>query len=258
MSISKQDTISQFGRMSEAYVASLTHSKNIDLDVILLLLAPTPEMRVLDIATGGGHTALKIAPYVREVVASDLTPQMIDRVYEQTIAKGVNNITTVIADAEELPFVEGEFDAVTCRIAPHHFFNIRKAMKEISRVLKKDGVFILEDSLSPLDAELDTFINHIEVVRDPTHIRSYNLTEWNEFVCAAGLSIQETLIYRKGHDIKNWLERAGVTDSITAEVYALFRRAPQAAKEHFQITNDAQEAIHYVDDKVILKMRKSS
>ena len=57
---------------------------------------------VIDIATGAGHTALAFAPHVREVIASDLTPEMLDEAAKLAASKDYANMTTAAADAERL------------------------------------------------------------------------------------------------------------------------------------------------------------
>jgi ubiquinone/menaquinone biosynthesis C-methylase UbiE len=255
--ITKQDTKAQFARTSEAYLTSQTHAKDIDLDIILLLLQPNEQVSVLDVATGAGHTALKVAPYVKEVYATDLTEEMLERVKELQAKRNITNVRTILADAEDLPFEDRAFDAVTCRIAPHHFLEIRKAVAEIGRVLKINGVFILEDSISPLDNELDMFINTVERVRDRTHIRSYTLPEWHSFAAHARLAVEETLIYRKRHDIEDWIDRAGISEEEEQQVISLFRNATPQAKKYYEITFDGEGTpLTFTDDKAIMKLRK--
>ena len=247
----KEDIRSQFARTSHAYLSSATHAQDVDLDIVVTLLAPHEQMTVLDIATGAGHTAMKVAPFVREVVATDLTEEMLERVQELQAKRNIANVRPMLADAEDLPFEDHAFDAVTCRIAPHHFLEIQKAVTEIGRVLKIDGVFILEDSIAPLDEELDLFINTIERVRDRTHIRSYSLPEWHTFCAHARVAVEETLIYRKRHDIADWIKRAAISPEEEQEVQKLFQTAPAKAKQYYEITENS-----FTDDKVIMKLRR--
>ncbi len=254
--ITKQDTKEQFARTSQSYLTSATHAKNIDLDIMLFLLQPHEQMSVLDVATGAGHTAMKIAPFVREVLATDLTEEMLERVEELKAKRNITNVKTMVADAEDLPFEDGAFDAVTCRIAPHHFLEIRKAVTEIGRVIKPDGLFILEDSISPLDNELDMFINTVERVRDRTHIRSYTIPEWHDLASHARLAVEETLIFRKRHDIQDWIARAAISEADGEQVLALFREASPMAKKYYEITFDGDQPLSFTDDKVMLKLRR--
>ena len=65
----------RYSRFAAAYVTSVTHAGGPDLAHLLQMAQPEAHWQVLDIATGGGHTALTFAPHVASVVASDLTPR---------------------------------------------------------------------------------------------------------------------------------------------------------------------------------------
>src|SRR5579884_1597260 len=75
--------------------------------------------------------------------------------------RSVTNATFKVADAEHLPFPDGTFDRVTCRIAPHHFPNVFQFMHEVACVLKPGGIFLLIDCMAPSDPKLDRFDNQI-------------------------------------------------------------------------------------------------
>lgn len=70
----KADVARQFGRTSHNYAVSPGHAQGNNLAILLRLLEPQPDMHVLDVATGAGHTASAVAPHVRLVTAVDLTP----------------------------------------------------------------------------------------------------------------------------------------------------------------------------------------
>jgi ubiquinone/menaquinone biosynthesis C-methylase UbiE len=152
----KQKVQEQFGQHAQKYVTSTTHAKGSDLVLLKNWLHVDSSSIVLDIATGGGHVVKSLAPHVKQMFATDLTYEMLET------AKGhlnstSSNIFYVIADAESLPFLENTFDAVTCRIAPHHFPNPNVFVQEVSRVLKPGGKFLLIDNIAPEDKELDDF-----------------------------------------------------------------------------------------------------
>src|SRR5664279_2949408 len=68
----------RFSQFAQGYVTSDTHSQGFDLDRLLEFAAPQADWLACDIATGGGHTALKIAPYVRRMIATDYAPTMLN------------------------------------------------------------------------------------------------------------------------------------------------------------------------------------
>src|SRR6476469_6894089 len=111
----------RFGKFAQGYVESKGHASGDDLARLIELVQPQPDWLMLDVATGGGHTALKFAPLVKKVVALDLTPQMLEAAEKFITSKGVTNVEFKQGDAENLPFEANTFDLVTCRIAPHNF-----------------------------------------------------------------------------------------------------------------------------------------
>jgi ubiquinone/menaquinone biosynthesis C-methylase UbiE len=101
-------------------------------------------MKVLDLACGTGEPALSLAKAVGpsgRVVATDLVPEMLEAARRNAADQGLSNIEFRTADAEALPFANGEFDRVTCRFGIMFFPDIAKAMSEIRRVLKSSGRF---------------------------------------------------------------------------------------------------------------------
>src|ERR1700738_3371934 len=108
-----------FSRTAESYVASTSHRTGADLARLIELGEWDKQQQALDIATGGGHTALAVAPLVAQITVSDLTPTMLETARAFILSQGVTNAVFVEADAEHLPFPAASFDRVTCRIAPH-------------------------------------------------------------------------------------------------------------------------------------------
>jgi ubiquinone/menaquinone biosynthesis C-methylase UbiE len=94
--------------------------------------------RVLDVAAGTGNTAIRAAEAGAEVVASDLTPQNFEAGRREAEAHGVE-LEWIEADAEALPFEDGEFDAVTSSFgaifAPDH----HAVADEMLRVCRPGG-----------------------------------------------------------------------------------------------------------------------
>jgi SAM-dependent methyltransferase len=97
-----------------------------------------PGQRVLDVAAGTGNVAIRAAQRGAEVVASDLTPENFEAGRREAAAHGVR-LDWVEADAEALPFADGEFDVVTSAFgavfAPHH----QRVADELVRVCRPGG-----------------------------------------------------------------------------------------------------------------------
>jgi len=254
----KREVSDRFGKHAEGYAKSVGHAQGPDLVFLVTLLNPQATWRVLDVATGAGHTAAAVAPFVKEVVASDLSPGMIQQARKVFAGKALTNVSAAVMDAEHLQFGDGSFDAVTSRIAPHHFYDIEKAVSELARVLKPGGVLVIEDNNAPESQLLDDFINALEKQRDPTHVRSYKKSEWKAMLAKHGLHVVRTRNYSKKHDIKDWIGRTDLSAAEVEALYETFARAPQRAKKHFVIESVDGRAVSFQDNKVILRAIKST
>ncbi|HZG67359.1 MAG TPA: methyltransferase domain-containing protein [Herpetosiphonaceae bacterium] len=182
----------QFGPTAPAYVSSPAHAKGADLQRLLELAAPRGDERVVDVATGGGHTALRFAPHVRSVVALDLTPGMLVAAREHIGKHGGTNVTFCRGLAEALPFADGSLDLHLCRIAAHHFADPRAYVAEAARTLRSGGRFLLADVLGLDDPDLDAFMDRFERWRDPSHVRAYTFAEWRRLLEMAGFEVEHT------------------------------------------------------------------
>ncbi|PJB31641.1 MAG: SAM-dependent methyltransferase, partial [Deltaproteobacteria bacterium CG_4_9_14_3_um_filter_65_9] len=174
----KERTRAQFGRVASKYRCSADHTDVEDLDLLFTGLALEPGHRVLDVATGGGHTAMALAARCGRVVASDLTPSMLREARLLADERRAGNVVFAAGDVEALPFRDAAFDRVTCRIAAHHFPDVRIALSEMTRVTRPGGRIAIIDSVVPGEPSLDAFLNNAEKVRDPSHVRSYRVEEW--------------------------------------------------------------------------------
>lgn len=246
-----------FSRTAESYVASFSHKTGSDLQRLLAIGEWQPEQKALDIATGGGHTALAIAPYVTEVTASDLTPRMLEKAREFILAQGVTNAQFQVADAEHLPFSATSFDRVTCRIAAHHFPNMLLAVQEIARVLKTGGLFLLIDCMAPSDPELDRFDNKVEKWRDSSHGRSCTKEEWQSFFTQAGLRVEHMEFFRRTHNYDDWTLRSQMPPNEKAQLEQFIMESDLPIQSYFEIVLKADGHLEsFTNDFILLKGRK--
>lgn len=246
-----------FGRAAEAYVASPGHAGGDDLRRLVELAEPNVTDQALDVSTGGGHVALALAPDVASVIASDLTPRMLDAARTFLVSRGVTNATFVVADAEHLPFLDASFDLVTVRIAPHHYANVRAAVREMARVLRLGGRLIVIDTIAPDDTQLDALANEWEKRRDPSHVREYTVAEWRTFLGEVGLRITHVEVGRKTHDFAPWVERVRLPDAERAALERDMVAAPEDARAYFEIREEAGRVVSWAAEYVILRAEKA-
>ncbi len=227
------ETLAQqrFGQYAQAYVTSAPHAQGADLARLLALAQPQPDWVVLDIATGGGHTALTFAPHVAHVVASDLTQRMLDAAEAHMVSQRIANVSFRQAAAEELPFDDACFDLVTCRIAPHHFEDAAGFVREAAHVLKPGGLLLVQDHLVPDDALIARYTEAFEKLRDPSHNRAFTEGEWRAMFAAAGMTVTHTEPCIKELNYDAWADRQGVTPNTKACLDALVELAPPAVRD---------------------------
>ncbi len=220
----------QFGAHAQNYVVSTDHSTGDSLERLLAEVAFQANWRALDIATGGGHTALAVAPHVRAVVATDLTAEMLAAAERFIQAQGQANVTFQEADATALPFGPNEFDLVTCRIAPHHFPDCAQFVREMARVLVPGGLAVLIDNSVPGDQTATRHINAFEKLRDPSHHWAHTEADWLDFFAAAGLAVQHREAFRKVRDFDYWTGMQSVSAAVKDQLRVMLRHAPAAAQ----------------------------
>lgn len=252
MTLDRSDPAEQFSRQAEAYAASTTHAKDADLDIIETLADCRPDDLCLDVATGPGNTAFRLARKAGQVVASDVAPGMLAVARRQAREKGLGNVGVVLAPAEALPFADATFDVVTCRIAPHHFASVPAFLAEVARCLKPEGRFILEDSLAPERPAAATFLEDVEKRRDASHVHTLSYAEWRDSFAGAGLAVTAEQRFRKQHDFGPWIERTGLEPAAIAAIVADILAAPEAAVAGL-FERDAERVLRLNDHKLILR-----
>jgi ubiquinone/menaquinone biosynthesis C-methylase UbiE len=227
----------QFGRTAAAYVESATHARGEDLDRVVALAIEHGGERIVDVGTGVGHTLRRLAPSFRSGVGVDATREMLEAGRGVLAGAGVTNAVLVQANATALPITSQSADVVTSRLAAHHFADAAGAFLEIKRILRRHGLFILVDNFSPDDPALDRFINELETLRDPSHVRSHTVAGWRDLVERAGLHTtvdSDTAVTKL--TTGNWLERSQTPPDRAEEVRRRLRTASPAALDAFHIT----------------------
>jgi ubiquinone/menaquinone biosynthesis C-methylase UbiE len=243
----------QFGSSAAEYVTSAGHAGGDDLRTLLGWGRARHARHVLDVATGGGHTALAFASVAARVVAVDLTEPMLHAARDFIASRGTDNVAFVAGDVEALPFREGAFEIVTCRIAAHHFADPATAMRQITRVLAPGGSLLLQDILGSDDADANAFITEVERRRDPSHVKAYRAAEWKALLRAAGLTIIEDTTVSKVRSWQEWVARMRMTPEARTDLERFVREAPARLREAFDFRLSADVIESYTDRQILLR-----
>jgi ubiquinone/menaquinone biosynthesis C-methylase UbiE len=177
------------------------------MDWILSNLPLAPHLAVLDVAAGTGHLGRAIAPFVRQVVASDLTPEMLATGKAAAEEAAISNVIFERGDAAALPHLDGSFDLVVNRFAVHHFEDPGRPVAEMVRVCRPGGHVAIVD-LVTTDDELAGRQNELERMRDPSHTRALDAAELAALLQAAGATVERETARDEQLDVERWLTQS--------------------------------------------------
>lgn len=178
-----------FGQHAHDYAKSERHARGADLARLLAALELTPGQRALDLATGPGHVAFRLAERGLAVTAADLTPEMLAVARAAEPERALPHpITWIQADAARLSCEPGQFDTVVCRRAAHHFPNLPQVLRESRRVLKPGGRLGISDMTAPA-ASIDA-LNDLERLRDHSHVAAQTVDQWVGHLLSADFRLQ--------------------------------------------------------------------
>lgn len=230
---------SYFSDKAEAYRRSRSHGNRADLDRMVTLLAPRPGERALDVATGGGHTALALAEAGAWTLATDATRAMLAE---------WPPLPRAVCDAERLPFRRASFDIVASRIAPHHFPDITLFAQEAARVLRPGGRLYVFDLATPSDDQAAAaLIDHVERLRDPSHGHSWSSAEWSHALSKAGFAARRLEETTSTFDLEPWIERARMPPEKEAELRRTLRDRPAETLGGYGLTPEGRMRVLRVE-----------
>lgn len=178
--------------------------------------------------------AAAIAKRVRELVASDVTPEMLVQTGKLAEERGLRNLKFCLADARNLPFQSNAFDVVSCRIVLHHVPEAGKAVAEMGRVLKKGGKLLIQDILGLDDRVARNYMDEVERLRDPSHVKDYDGEEWKGFLVGGGLRVIHSEIIPGVYALEEWASRSGTPVDHVKEIKAMLRNMPEAVAKYLK------------------------
>lgn len=220
----------QFGPNAQAYVHSAVHAQGQSLQRLVELAAPQPYWLALDVAPGGGHSALAVAGQVQQVIALDVTHAMLLAARDYGAGLGLHNVHWVQGDGGRLPLPDDCFDLVTCRVALHHFPDQAAAIRDWARTLRPGGRLVLVDNISPDDPAAAAYVNAFEKLRDPSHGWLHTMDALVTFFSQAGLHILHQERLNKPMNFQQWMDRMAVATEDQERLTAMLWSSPASVR----------------------------
>jgi ubiquinone/menaquinone biosynthesis C-methylase UbiE len=175
-----------FDRWSATYEQDRASRRLLQIQAEALeILAPGHDDVLLDLGCGTGAAVRQAAATVARAVGFDLSPAMIARA--RTLGANLANVEFLEGDVSgPLPFADGEFTAILCTTAFHHFPRPRDTIAEIARVLAPDGRIVIGDAnrSHPVVFVLDQLLRALQ----RSHVGFRSPTRLRADLCAAGLT----------------------------------------------------------------------
>ncbi len=233
----------QFSPQARSYLMSPVHAGGEDLDLMARIVGERPGAIALDMGCGGGHATFRLAPLVEKVVAYDLSEAMLAVVAEEARRRGLSNVVTKQGAAETLACPSAAFDVAVSRYSAHHWLDAPAGLAQMRRVLKPGGLAIFMDVVTPGSPLLDTWLQTLELLRDPSHVRNYSTAEWRAMLSAAGFNPGGVSPFRLRLEFSSWISRMNTPDAHVEAIRSLQQRAGADVSAHFATETDGSFTI---------------
>ena len=117
------------------------------------------------------------------------------------------------------------------------------ALAEMHRVLRPGGTLPVSDVVAPAHPLSDTWLQSLELLRDPSHVRDYSTAEWKTKLREAGFSLGTETLYRGHLDFAAWTARMSTPSLQIEAIQALQRQAPSSVSQQFDFGTDGSFSI---------------
>lgn len=192
------------------------------LEWIVDRLAPAGHEQVLDVAAGAAHLGRALALRVSQVTALDLTPEMLQQGLQLANEAELRNITFVVADASELPWIDQQFDLVVCRLAIHQVADPGAVISEMVRVTRPGGCLAIVDLAAVTDPDAAAETERLEKLRDPSHGRTHSVREISGLLESAAATVISTETRDQPLDAEDWMERTATPQHVREQIRGRF------------------------------------
>lgn len=136
-------SIAGYNLAAEYYDERERYLNSFEQGKVLELIGEVKDQKILDIGAGTGRLSLALAKRGAKVTAVDIAEEMLNVLRRKCSKEGACLVSTVISDAEDLPFDDDTFDAVVSAFLVVHLKDPVRFFDEVYRVLKDGGTFLV-------------------------------------------------------------------------------------------------------------------
>jgi len=212
-------TRERFGKTADR-IAALQDARAAELEAkVVRFVAPGGDERALDSGSGAGALAFALAPHVREVVAVDLVPELLEEGRKR--GERFPNVSFVEGDATKLPLEDGSFDLTGSLRTLHHIARPELAVAELARLTRPGGRVLVVDQIAPVDPVAAAELNAFERARDPSHARALADIDLRHLFEANELVLLQAEYEQEPRELGPYLDLAGCEGEARERVEAL-------------------------------------
>lgn len=179
----RAEIVTQFTKQAIPFAQVPGHLTAIQL--LVELSGVTPNDWVLDVACGPGLVACEFARMAEHVTGLDLTEAMLEQARKRQHDVGLTNLSWDLGTVSPLPYGSNTFSIVLTRYSVHHLLDPNAVVEEMIRVCRPNGVVVIADVALPIE-KVDAY-NHVERLRDPSHVQALSEGEFDTLLARSGL-----------------------------------------------------------------------
>jgi SAM-dependent methyltransferase len=248
----------RFDAHAANYATSDLHKDSPSIRRLHEILCIRKGASVCDVACGAGHLGLSFAEVAARIVGVDPAPKMLATFEALAKERGIA-VERVESSAESMPLASASFDLVATRLAAHHFDDVQAAVNEMARLAKPGGFVAVIDLVGHDDPAIDALNHRIELLHDPTHVRSYRAVDWRAFLERAGLVIEALELHHErpqGISIARWCETTKPGLENERAIRAELAGAPLSTLQALDIR--AEDGEFHVTSRSILALARTA
>lgn len=199
--------------------------------------SPQKLLNVVDLGAGTGAVSKYILgkyPYDISISAVDICPDMLSKIENTEIKK-------YVASLDSMPFENDTFDVAVSRQCLHYVEDLKQAIREIKRIVKKKGIFVLSQ-IVPLDSNMKAFWSEIIRFRQPLRKHYFSEFDWINLFIYEGFKLLQIERFSHRGSVKSWAKKYNISDlSVINEYKRLLLNAPKQFIEEYNVSQDMDD-----------------